>query len=107
MSATPAHTLAPSTSATVVLNLGPGIGALLLHTGPQELHREIEISPAGAPHTRAHAAVRERILPTGSRFAALFVDLAPGDYTLWHDAETPAVTVTVTEGSVTEQTWIS
>ena len=50
----------PTRPGTVVLDLRPGVGALILHT-PQELNgQEIEISPAGTLGVRrSHAQVRE------------------------------------------------
>jgi hypothetical protein len=45
----------PSSSGSVVLDLGPGIGALVLHTPPELDGREIEISPLGStPARRTH-----------------------------------------------------
>ena len=44
----------------VMLDLGPGVGALVLHTD-RELHgMEIEISPAGRDDERGHKQVHER-----------------------------------------------
>jgi hypothetical protein len=52
------HTLAPSGQGTVVLNIGAGIGALVVHT-PARLHgHEIEVSPVADLAARTHAAVR-------------------------------------------------
>ncbi len=48
-------TLSPSTSGSVVLDLGPGTGALVLHTPPELDGEEIEISLASA--TRAQDAL--------------------------------------------------
>ena len=54
-------TAAPSASGSVVLNLGPGIGALVLHT-PQELGgTEIEISLADGDPAQVGAQARGSI----------------------------------------------
>ena len=72
----------PSGPGTVVLELGAGVGALVLHT-PAELDgREIEISPEEAVTSRrTHSMVRPRHITTGTRYAAVYPDLAAGPYT--------------------------
>ena len=70
----------------VMLDLGPGVGALVLHTDASLHGHEIEISPAGSDHERSHKQVHER--PTDGRplYAAVFESLPEGTYTLWlHD----------------------
>ena len=93
------HTLAPSETGSVVLELGPHCGVLIVTGAPDDLHREIEISPVGRPHARTHAAVRERRVAHGVVHAALYPDLTPGEYTV--HAEPPG-TVTVHGGSIAE-----
>src|SRR5215472_4681773 len=101
--------LRPSTSGSVVLELGPGIGALVLHTPPELDGAEIEISLVadlpGEPARRTHSRVRRRLTPGGVTFAAVYPDLAAGDYLIWRDASTPVVTVTVDGGQVTTARW--
>jgi hypothetical protein len=91
---------------TVVLELGPGVGALVLYT-PAELDgREIEISrddQGGA--RRTHSQVRPRHVPSGTRYAAVYPDLAAGSYTLWADEQTPASRVVITGGKITNVSW--
>jgi hypothetical protein len=69
----------------VMLDLGPGVGALVLHTGADLHGVEIEISPAGRDGERSHKQVHER--PAGGRplYAAVFENLPAGEYTLWRD----------------------
>jgi hypothetical protein len=90
---------------TVLLDLGPGTGALVLYTPADLLGREIEISPDAAGARRTHACVRERTGSGGARYAAVYAGLAAGDYTIWQDHDTPASTVTVTGGQVTCHDW--
>lgn len=101
--------LGPSTSGSVVLELGPGIGALVLHTPPELDGAEIEISrqvrPAGPPAKRTHSQVRQRLTPGGTKFAAVYPGLAAGEYTIWRDAHSPAMTVTIDGGQVTTARW--
>jgi hypothetical protein len=101
--------LGPSTSGSVVLELGPGIGALVLHTPPELDGAEIDISPvtqpAGEPAKRTHSQVRQRLTSGGTKFAAVYPGLAAGDYIIWRDASIPVMTVTVDGGQVTTVRW--
>jgi hypothetical protein len=95
----------PSGSGTVVLELGPGAGALVLHT-PAELNgAEIDISRASHHGHRTHSMVRPRHLAGGTRYAAVYPGLPPGEYTIWREDGTPAVTVTVAEGAAAAVSW--
>lgn len=122
--------LGPSTDGTVVLDIGGDIGALILHTGPDLLLAEIEVSRVdGAPplsdggaqahaadhdhgHShehahplRTHVAVRERRGPSGIRYAAIYPGLRSGEYTVWGTDGAAADTVTVIGGEVAELDW--
>ena len=69
-----------------MLDLGPGVGALLLRTGSDLHGAEIEISPAGDDTARTHKQVHERPADGRPLHAAVFESLPEGDYTLWlHD----------------------
>jgi hypothetical protein len=100
----PAH--GPTGPGTVVLNLGPGTGALILST-PQDMNAcEIEISRADIPAApRTHSQVRERQAAGRTSYAAVYPDLAAGTYTIWRDQDTVAGTVTVTGGAVASFDW--
>lgn len=99
------HALAPSYPGTVVLDIGEQTGALVLYTGPDRLGDEIHIGPAGRPDVaRTHSAVRERRLPRGLRYCAVYPGLPAGDYTVWTAAGAAATTVSVEGGLVTEAT---
>lgn len=97
------HAYGPSLTASVVLDIGATIGALLLEADATHLGREIEISLVpreGAPEpTRTHSMVRERLTipPT---YEAVYPDLEEGEYTIWHDPTTPAGTITITGGQI-------
>jgi len=93
----------PSFSGSVVLDLGPGTGALVLHTPPELDSMEIEISriAGGVPLARTHSCVRQRHTPAGVQYAAVYPGLAAGDYVVWRDASTSAMLVTVAGGQVT------
>jgi len=98
----------PSGSGTVVLELGPGAGALVLHAPADMNGTEIQISqPGGAGQHghRTHSMVRPRHVASGTRYAAVYPGLPPGEYTIWAQDGSPAVTVTVAEGVATTASW--
>jgi hypothetical protein len=96
----------PSGAGSVVLNVGAGIGALVLYTAADLDGREIEISTDGVPAARrTHSQVRERRAGGSVQHAAVYPGLAAGDYTIWRDATTPAGVVTVKGGHVTSYVW--
>jgi hypothetical protein len=102
----PETALGPSSSGSVVLELGPGIGALILYTPPEMDGDEIELSPLGAaPVHRTHSQVRPRNTRDQTQYAAVYPQLAAGGYTIWRDNVTPATTVTVASGQVTTIRW--
>jgi len=89
----------------VVLDLGDGIGALIVHTDPELLGTEVEISPAGDDGRRSHKAVLRR--RAGARDACVLVydNLPEGTYTLWVDGVARAWNVRVDSGAVAELDW--
>ena len=99
------HSLAPSGQGTVVLNIGAGIGALIIHT-PGNLHgHEIEVSPVGEPGRRTHAAVRARYVRGGVVWSVVIDSLPAGRYVVWRDPVTPLDEIDVPDGAVAEFTW--
>ncbi len=99
------HLPGPSGPGSVVLELGPGVGALVLHTPPELDGREIEVSPlGGATAGRTHSLVRPRTIGRGTQYAAVYPQLAAGTYALWDDVA-PVATVTIHGGEVTTARW--
>jgi hypothetical protein len=95
----------PSFSGSVVLDLGPGQGALVLHTPPELDGLEIEISPLGDEHVRrTHSQVRQRRTGVGVLYAAVYPELPPGEYAVWGESDQRAMTVTINGGVVTTAT---
>jgi hypothetical protein len=97
----------PSSAGSVILDLGAGVGALILDTPAELTGREIEISPVG-PGTgahRTHSLVRERRTGAGPHYAAVYPSLPAGEYTIWQDAVTPTGTVNIDGGQVTRCSW--
>ncbi len=95
----------PSGPGTVVLELGPGVGALVLLTPADLDGREIEISRDDPGARRTHSRVRPRHMPAGTRYAAVYPDLPAGPYTIWADEEHAAGRVVITGGRVTNWSW--
>lgn len=89
----------------VMVDVGPGSGALVIYTADGLRGQEIEISPAGKESQRTHTDVLRRKTAGGFVCAAVFGSLAEGDYLLWHGNRAELVAVTITEGQVTELDW--
>jgi hypothetical protein len=87
-----------------MLDLGPGVGALVLHTGADLHGVEIEISPAGRDDERSHKQVHERPVAGRPLYGAVFEALPAGEYTLWLDDEPLRRGVAVPESAVTDIT---
>jgi hypothetical protein len=110
MSATHTHThthtpeprLAPSGHATVALDIGDGVGALVVHARADLCGIEIELARKHESTAFVHTEVRERQLPDGSVYAGVFPAIVEGEYTLLPFGDEPARAVTITSGRVTE-----
>lgn len=98
------HDVQTVRSQPVVLDLGDGIGALIVYTAPELLGAEIEISPAGDDGKRQHKQVLQRTIAGRVVNVLVYDNLAEGEYTLWRD-ETPTRGVRVEGGSVAELDW--
>lgn len=89
----------------VVLDIGGDIGALIVHTDPELLGLEVEISPAGADHVRSHKQVLERTTGGEPAYVLVFDNLREGEYTLWLDGVARTRRARVSGGSVAELDW--
>ena len=99
------HTLIPSGQGTVVLNIGAGIGALVIHASGRMHGRDVEVSPVADPGVRTHAPVRPRYVRGGVCFSVVVDCLPAGRYVIWRDAVTPLAEIDVPGGAVAEFTW--
>jgi hypothetical protein len=101
----------PTGPGVVVMELGAGIGALILYTPPGLDGEEIEISRDDEPGVpapkaaRTHSRVRPRPMPGATKYAAVYPGLPAGRYTIWRDEQTPATAATVTGGQVSSCYW--
>jgi hypothetical protein len=96
----------PSASGSVVLDLGPGIGALVLHTPPELDGRELDICALEKPTLAiTHSLVRCRYTARGVQHAAVYPNLRPGDYLIRLDQDGVQLTVTIVEERATIAYW--
>jgi len=93
---------APSGLGTVMLDIGDGVGALVVHASAALNGIEIEIARRGETRAFVHTEVRERRLPEATVYAGVFPDLPAGDYTLLDVAAVPDRDLTIRSGRVTE-----
>ena len=101
------HNPAVVRSQPVVLDLGDGIGALIVHTDPELLGVEVEISRAGADGDRQHKEVLQRTLGLATVNVLVYDSLPEGEYTLWVDDVAWTRYVRIESGSVAELDWRS
>jgi hypothetical protein len=98
------HMNGTSGPGSVILELGEGVGALVLDAPPDLHGREIEISPV-AGGARTHSLVRERRTATKTLYAAVYPALAEGDYVVWDEGGIPAGRVSIRGGRATRFRW--
>jgi hypothetical protein len=89
----------------VVLDLGDGVGALIVRTDPELLGVEVEISPSHDDGDRQHKEVLKRSMGPVTASVLVYDNLPEGDYTLWVDDEAWARGVHVEGGCVAELDW--
>jgi hypothetical protein len=89
----------------VMVDVGPGAGALVIYTSDGLRGQEIEISPAGQDDQRVHTDVLRRRVGGSYVGAAVFGSLAEGAYRLWHDSLSSPRDVQIAGGQVTELDW--
>lgn len=95
----------PSHSGSVVLDVGEGIGALVLHTSPDLLGVEVDIVGLSAGTVSTHALVRPRLLPHATTHAAVYPGLPAGRYRVGGVAAHRHQDLEITGGQVTELDW--
>jgi hypothetical protein len=95
----------PDRTGPAILDIGQGIGALLLHAPADLRGVEIEVSPVDDPAQRVHTEVLRREWGGRRTHTAIFARLAPGDYVVWAPDGRPRSQVVIGDGSVTEIDW--
>jgi hypothetical protein len=91
-------------SGEVVLDIGDGVGALILYTKPELEGQEIEVS-MGGDSSRVHTEVLERRINGEPVFAAVYASLAEGHYRIWGFDPKPQSEVDIVGGQVSEVDW--
>jgi len=89
----------------VVLEIGEGIGALIIHTDSDMHGIEVEISPTGHDDRRSHKEVLERSINGEPAFTAVFDGLPAGTYTLWTAGTARARGVRIDDGAIAQLDW--
>ena len=89
----------------VALDIGSGVGALVVHSTHERLGREVEVSPIGSPERRVHAEVHERRAGGDVLYAAVIDGLTEGEYQVWAGAPVPIGRVRIQGGTVAEVHW--
>ena len=90
----------------VVLDIGDGVGALVIRTSEDLRGMEIEVSPSGDDTARQHVDVHERRAGDKAVFAAVFPGLSAGTYTIWRTPKERWGEVVIRSGRVEEVDWI-
>jgi hypothetical protein len=91
-------------SASVILDIGGDVGALIVYTKEELLGREVEVSRKSNAARRTHTDVLERRVQGRLVYAAVFAELPAGDYTLWKNNQ-PDDEVTIAGGGIAEVDW--
>jgi hypothetical protein len=89
----------------VVLDIGDGVGALVLYTPDAYRGREIEVSPVGEDAPRTHTGVLERRAGGLTFCAAVYPALAAGAWRIWSDDPALPSLAVVQAGGVAEVDW--
>jgi hypothetical protein len=102
----PEAVLGPSSVASVVAEIGGGIGAAVLYVPASLAEHEIEVRAVGRDWDGTHTGVRERLAGDERVWAAFFGSLVAGRYEVRvRDHATRVVELTVRGAEVTEARW--
>ena len=88
-----------------VLDIGEGVGALIIYTPETLRGKEIEVSPQGHSGRKVHTQVLERMFGGQRMCAALYLELSEATYDIWGDDLKPIDQVTILGGQVAELDW--
>jgi hypothetical protein len=81
---------------------------MVIRTPPSLDGREIELRPEGTEWRGVHTAVRPRLIPSDTQFAAVFGSLPEGRYDLrlrGDECDDPMLSLEVASASVTNALW--
>ncbi len=87
----------------IILDIGDGIGALIIYTQEKLRGYQIDVSLKGFKDAkRVHTDVLERRIAGRAVFAAVFAELPEGEYVTWSE---PTETFTIVSGGIVELNW--
>ncbi len=89
----------------LVLDIGDGIAALIIHTRGDLRGEEIEVSLKGVESPRMHTVVQQRRVGSRTECAGIFPELPAGEYRIWTDDPGRPASVTIVSGEVVEVDW--
>ena len=89
----------------VAIDIGGGLGVLVVRTGAEMHGAEVEISREGDARTGAHKQVLEREVGGRPAFTLLYDALPAGRYALWLGDEPRARDIEIRAGEITELDW--
>jgi hypothetical protein len=89
----------------ILLDIGDGVGALVIYTRASLAGSQIEVSRSDRLAARIHTDVHERRVNGKAVFAAVFAALPEGLYRVWTDDSTRPDRVTIQSGEVAELDW--
>jgi hypothetical protein len=92
----------PAPQASVALDIGGGLGALVIYPSERFRDLEIEISRVDEDGPRVHTGVHERASDLGSTLTAIFGSLPAGEYVIWEDSSTAGPVIEVPDGGVSQ-----
>lgn len=95
----------PSYVGSVVLDVGEGIGALVLHTSSDLLGVEVDVVGLTPGTVSTHALVRPRLLPHAITHAAVYPGLPAGRYQVVGVGSQRHQEVEIFGGRVAELDW--
>lgn len=95
----------PSHTGSVVLDVGEGVGALVLYTSAEMAGVEVDVVGVGPGTVSTHALVRPRVLPGGTTYAAVYPGLPEGGYQVVGDCPRRCDDVEIIGGRVAELDW--
>jgi hypothetical protein len=86
----------------LVLDIGEGVGALVLYTDEELTGAEIEVGPDADDAVRTHTIIRRRRVAGRDVFAGVYPSLAEGRWRIYGLDDRPVATVVIAGGRVAE-----
>lgn len=91
--------------ASVLVNVGGDVGALVLYAEASRSGLEVYLKSTSEPLFRTHVWVLPRPSGAGVVYAAVFPSLTEGEYLVFEPDGSPGRTVEVNGGEVAESRW--